>query len=258
MFSIPRISSCGATVVLALLLLGGPLVRPAAAANFNVNPTQVFLSSKATSALVTVRNDSAEPLRFQLSVFAWEQSPSGELELTPTDDIVFFPALLTLNPKEERRVRVGRVTAPGEREKTYRIFIEEMPPLQAVGTSGGNGVQVLTKMGVPVFVRPAREAATAALGNLEQRAGEVHFTLSNSGTVHFVPNQVTVRGLAGASTVFEQKLDGWYVLAGGHRDFTAAVPKDDCARVKSIVIEAAVNGSKLTQTIDAPAGACAQ
>jgi fimbrial chaperone protein len=258
MFSMPRISTCAAMVVLACSLLGGPLVRPAAAANFNVNPTQVFLSAKATSALVTVRNDSSQPLRFQLSVFAWDQSPSGELMLAPTDDIVFFPALLTLGPNEERKVRVGRVTAPAEREKTYRIFIEEMPPLEAVGTSGGAAVQVLTKMGVPIFVRPAKETATAAIGELENRGGAVRFSLSNTGTVHYVPMQVVLRGLAGTSPVFEQKLDAWYVLAGGRRDFTAAVPAKDCARVTSLVVEVAVNGSSLTQTLDAPAGACSQ
>ena len=256
--SMLRLSSCAAMAVLALALLGGPLAQPAAAANFNVNPTQVFLSSKANSALVTVRNDSTEPLRFQLSVFAWDQSASGELELTPTDDIVFFPSLLTLGPNEERRVRVGRVTAAGEREKTYRIFIEEMPPLEAIGTAGGAAVRVLTKMGVPIFVRPAKETATAIIGDVEQRAGVVHFTLANTGTVHFVPSQVTVRGMAGSNPVFEQKLDGWYVLSGGKRDFTMVVPKNDCGRVTSFVVEVAVNSSKLTQTFDAPSGACTQ
>src|SRR5204862_1454393 len=124
---------------------------------------------------------------------------------------------------------------------------EEMPPLQAVGTTGGNGVQVLTKMGVPIFVRPAKEATTAAISGVEQHDGAVNFSLSNSGTVHFVPSQIAVRGLAGSNTLFERTLDGWYVLAGGHRDFTVAVPKEDCALVSSIVVEATVNGSKLTQ-----------
>jgi hypothetical protein len=64
--------------------------------------------------------------------------------------------------------------------------------------------------------------------------------------------------MAGTSPVFEQKLDGWYVLAGGRRDFTASVPADACARVTSVVVEVAVNSSTLTQTLDAPAGACAQ
>jgi fimbrial chaperone protein len=231
--------------------------RPASASNFNVNPTQIFLSAKTTSAMVTVRNESDTPLRFQLSVSAWEQSPTGELVLTPTDDIVFFPGLLTLGPKEERRVRVGRVTAPADTEKTYRIFIEEMPPLEAVGTAGGAAVQVLTKMGIPIFVRPARETATASVSNLEQHDGALHFSLSNGGSVHYVPQQVVVRGLAGSEQLFEQKLDSWYVLSGGHRDFAAAVPADTCARVTSLVVEVLVNSSKLSQTLESPSGACA-
>jgi fimbrial chaperone protein len=250
MVSASRLFTCAMFVALAV-----SISRPASAANFNVNPTQIFLSAKTTSAMVTVRNDSDAPLRFQLTVSAWQQSPTGELVLTPTEDIVFFPALLTLGPKEERRVRVGRVTMPTEKEQTYRIFIEEMPPVEAVG-AGGAAVQVLTKMGIPIFVRPAKETATASVSNIEQHDGAVHFSLSNSGSVHYVPQQVLVRGLAGSESVFEQKLDAWYVLSGGRRDFTAAVPKDACAKVTSFVIEVLVNSSKLTQTLDSPSGAC--
>jgi hypothetical protein len=96
------------------------------------------------------------------------------------------------------------------------------------------------------------------VGNIEPRAGAVHFSLSNNGTVHFVPTQVLVRGRAGTTPVFEQKLDGWYVLSGGRRDFVAQVPATDCARVTSVVVEVVVNSSTLTQTLDAPAGVCAQ
>ena len=49
------------------------------------------------------------------------------IELAPTQDVVFFPALLTLKPGEERRIRVGSTAAPGSIEKTYRIFVEELP-----------------------------------------------------------------------------------------------------------------------------------
>ncbi len=67
----------------------------ASAATFSVNPTQIYLSGRATSSLLTLRNDSTEMLRFQLSAFAWTQSAAGEIELGPTEDVVFFPALLT-------------------------------------------------------------------------------------------------------------------------------------------------------------------
>src|SRR4029453_2560001 len=96
------------------------------ASSFSVNPTQIYLTSKSKSAILTLRNESDETLRFQLTVFAWDQSAQGEMKLQPTSDIVFFPTLLTLGPKESRNVRVGAATPFDAVEKTYRIFVEEL------------------------------------------------------------------------------------------------------------------------------------
>ena len=226
-----------------------------AAATFTVNPIQVFLSRRAASALVTLRNESVETLRFELTVFAWSQSPSGEMALEPTRDIVLFPSLLTLKPSEERRVRVGHVTAPGAREKTYRIFVKELPPI--AGASSG-GVRVLTTMGIPVFVRPDKEVATASLEALRQRNGRLEFALSNTGTVHFVPRQIRVRGLAGASQVFEQAVEGWYVLASGRRDFSVPLPAGSCNRLSALLVHVEFGSVSLEESLHTPGGACGQ
>src|SRR4051812_12812932 len=82
---------------IALLVVAAPilvLAPRAQAAAFNVKPTQINLSAKVKSSMLGIRNESAETLRFQLSVFTWAQSAKGEMELAPTTDIVFFPALL--------------------------------------------------------------------------------------------------------------------------------------------------------------------
>ena len=63
---------------------------------FNVSPLQIVLSGKTSSALLEIKNQSTEPLRLQLSVSAWDQSPSGEMVLAATEDIILFPSLLTL------------------------------------------------------------------------------------------------------------------------------------------------------------------
>src|SRR5579863_9074302 len=98
-------------LVAVLLLLG--LVSPASAATFSVDPILVTLPRGDASASVAVTNQSQQKLRLQVSGFAWQQRPSGEIALSPTDDLVFFPPLLTLEPGETKRIRIGVSTAAG-------------------------------------------------------------------------------------------------------------------------------------------------
>ena len=241
------------TALAVAWLWGGPQAGAASAATFTVDPTQIFLSGRTGSVLLTLRNESNETLQFQLSVFAWTQSASGQMELEPTEDIVFFPTLLTLKPKETRRVRVASATPQDVREKTYRIFVEELPP---VDKESGGGVRVLTKMGIPIFLRPAKEVATATLNDLRQQDGTLRFTLTNAGTVHVVPQSIKVRGLAGSNAAFDRELDGWYVLAGGRREFDMAFPKNACAQVTSIVVDIQFATGKLQERLQTPNGVC--
>jgi fimbrial chaperone protein len=243
---------CLVTALAMAWFWGGPQAGSASAATFTVEPTQVFLSGRTGSVLLTLRNESTETLRFQLSVFAWNQSPTGEMQLEPTEDIVFFPTLLTLKPTEVRRVRVGSATSQGAREKTYRIFVEELPPQESVT----NGVRVLTKMGIPIFVRPAKEVATATLTDMRQQNGTLRFTLANEGTVHVVPQNIKVRGVSGSNSAFDSELEGWYVLAGGRREFEMAVPKNACAQVTSIIVDVQFASGTLQERLQTPNGAC--
>jgi fimbrial chaperone protein len=235
---------------------GGLQAGTASAATFTVDPTQIFLSGRTGSVLLTLRNESTETLRFQLSVFAWTQSPSGQMQLEPSEDIVFFPTLLTLKPSETRRVRVGMATSFDVREKTYRIFVEELPPVEKEAVQ--DGVRVLTKMGIPIFLRPAKEVASATLSDVRQQDGRLRFTLINGGTVHVIPQRITVRGLAGSKAAFERELEGWYVLAGGRRDFEMIFPKTECAQVTSILVDMQFASGKLQERLQTPNGACSR
>jgi fimbrial chaperone protein len=73
------------------------------AATFAVDPISVSLAKGNSSTAVAVTNQSPQKLRLQITGFAWQQKPSGEMQLTPTDDLVFFPQLLTLDPGETPR-----------------------------------------------------------------------------------------------------------------------------------------------------------
>lgn len=243
----------GVMVLAALASLA--MAGVASAATFSVAPTQIFLAGKATTALLTVKNDSSEPVRFQLSAFAWQQLPSGEMQLAATSDVVFFPALLTLGPNEERKIRIGSTVTAAAQERTYRVFVEELPP--DAPPADAAAVRVLTRMGVPVFIRPAQQSASATLADLGLNNGALRFSVTNSGTVHFVPEKVLVRVLSqNNEALLERELQSWYILAGGRRDFDLAVPPADCGKVERVTVDVTFNSNVLRETLQTPGGAC--
>ena len=232
------------------------LAPAASASSFTVNPTQIFLTAKATSALLTLRNESGESLRFQLTAFAWDQSPQGEMKLAPTEDIVFFPALLVLAPKESRNVRVGIAAPFGAAERTYRIFVEELPPLNA---SDSPAVRVLTKLGVPIFLQPSKLQSLGSLTNLGVKDGAFSFELRNSGNVHFLPQIVRVRGIGRTGeTLLDKSMDGWYILAGGTRAYELKLPGSECGALAAMTVEVQIGAVTLQDRLQISAEACAR
>jgi hypothetical protein len=59
-------------VLFALLLAAGGL---------NVTPVQIHLSKEESKALLTLRNDSPDATRYQLSVNAWDEDPRAGMKL---------------------------------------------------------------------------------------------------------------------------------------------------------------------------------
>ncbi len=161
------------------------------AASFTVNPTQIFLSSsdQVGAPHAEERNGPADPVPGQRRELG--PDPGGQMVLEPTEDVVFFPAMLTLGPAEERKIRVGLTVAPAATEKTYRIFVEELPPVD--DGKSAPGVTMRTKMGIPIFVQPAKSVSQARLKDLSASADHVSFGLLNAGTVHFTPDGVRSR-----------------------------------------------------------------
>lgn len=230
------------------------------AGNFQVTPIRIFLSGKTQSALLTLHNSSAETLRFQLSVHAWDQSPDGEILLKPTEDIVFFPPLLTLAPAEERKIRVGRVTPIAEIEKSYRISVEELPSLKRQEESQQGGqVRLLITMRIPIFLQPDKQVVAGRVQALTVRNGLLSFQVRNTGNTHFVAEEIKVRAYgAEGEALYEGGKEGWYILAGGLRTYDLELPKKDCARTKVLAVEVKTGRGTFQERLDVPRGACGQ
>lgn len=242
-----------------LLLWAATLVgaRPARAADFTVNPIQIFLAGQTRSAILTVQNTSGEPLRFQLNAFTWAQDPAGQMQLAPTSEIIFFPRLLTLAPGEQRIVRVGTSVAAGPVERTYRIFVEELPPSAQQAAPAGQ-VRVLARMGIPIFVEAKTGRAELRLSPPALQPGRLVFELRNGGTKHAIPQVIRVRGQgAGGETLWEGEQEGWYVLAGDRRVYEMPFPREECVRTKTVAVEVKTGEQTLTERLDITAAACA-
>ena len=245
--------SCIVWVGVSLMILGGAGV--ASGATFSVNPIRVVLTPRAASALVTVRNDGTEPLRFQVNVFKWDQDARGQIQLAPTEDMIVFPLMMTLQPKEERSVRVGAATPFGAVEKSYRLVIEELPPL--VRSAEQANVRMLTRMGVPIFLEPPSPKAAAVLTDVALGPGGLTFTLRNTANVFFIPDAVTVKAFdEHGKEVLDRTLESWYILATGSRVFEVAVPRPLCEQVRSFTISVDVGKTPMKARLETPASAC--
>jgi fimbrial chaperone protein len=107
-----------AIIAIVCGLLG---IGPAMATGFAVKPLRVHLYQGHMTESIVVSNDEAVALSMQIRAYAWSQDEEGQDIYEATDELIFFPKLLVLNPGEKRMVRVGVRGAPPESEKAYRI-----------------------------------------------------------------------------------------------------------------------------------------
>jgi fimbrial chaperone protein len=223
---------------------------------FSIDPLMIELDASTRNAVMTITNASAKELRFEIKAFGWDQPrPNAVIQLAPTTDLVVFPELVTLKPKSSQRIRVGTDVPQGIIEKSYRLMIEELPAPTA--PAEGTKVAVRTRIGVPVFLAPMKSVRSGRMEPVTVTKGVVSIPLTNTGSIHAMVDEVSVRGMAAPDQpVFEEALKGWYVLAGKTRTWTYTIQPAQCRLVKFLEIEASAHDKQLAQRVDLAAGAC--
>ena len=179
------------------------------------------------------------------------------MKFAPTRDLVLFPQLLTLQPGEQRNLRVG--AAPdkfGPLEKSYRAFIEELPPTEKAGDRPA--VQVLNRVSIPVFLEPGRAIGAARIEAPRVEGNKLVFRLRNMGNVRMRPTEVVAEARSADKKASAQtRWDGWYVLVADDRLYQWPLPKEGCGQVRSIYVEARFEqGEPARATVEVPRGTC--
>ncbi len=232
-----------------LLIAATLATAPAAAGDFGVTPIRLDLDARTRTGVITVTNDGDTRLAFQVHGAEWTQDPAGLDVYADTRDLIYFPQQLQIPPRENRVIRVGYRNPALQREKAYRLFIEELPERRPA--TEGATVTIALRFGVPVFLRPGAVEHRGEIAELGVSGGSVRSLVRNTGSVHWRINSVRFVGVdADGQTAFEQTLDGWYLLAGASRAYTTAFPAQRCMKMRTVRVEFV--GEKLNLQSETP------
>lgn len=227
--------------VSALLLALALLPSTSTATEWQVIPIRLDLGAATRSGVLTVKNRSDEALNVQLKAYEWTQDNEGKDKYEETADLIFMPKIATIEKQGEQVVRVGIKLPATVKEKTYRLFIEEIPrPRKAESSS----ISIAIRFGVPIFVKPLKEEIKASIEKVELKKGEIIASVANSGTAHFNITAVNFRFLnAKGDVLLSKESKGWYLLGGVSRRYAESFPSEICKEAASL--EVVVNSDKL-------------
>jgi fimbrial chaperone protein len=210
-----RTSKLARALAAACLVLVGLQPRAGVAGSFEVNPIRIDLSAAARTSAVTIKNTGPEAVVVQLSVVAWSQEDGRDI-YAETKEILATPPIATIPAGGEQIVRAGLRRSPdGQRELSYRLFLQEVPPPPRPGFQG---LQVALRVGLPVFVQPAQAPARARLvWDLRMKdPGTVRLQLRNDGTAHIQISEIAL-SLPGRDDPVGAMSSLFYVLPGQSR-----------------------------------------
>ncbi len=254
-----KISKAAVAAILTVVFFM-PLFSPqgkAFAGEFSVAPIRLDLDRESKSGAVKILNEGASRLNVQMKLFEWTQDETGKDSYVESTGLIFFPRSMTVEPNEERVLRVGIKAPAVSKEITYRLFVEEMPELKKPEGKGAK-VAIAIRFGLPVFVRPVNAQAKGDITSAEVSKGALNVVVGNPGNVSFSITSIKVVGKdKDGKETFTRDINGWYLLSGAKRLYSTPL-EAACAGIKRIEIEVKTNDFSLNKGLDLSADMCAQ
>jgi fimbrial chaperone protein len=210
-----RMATAGLLAVLLALL---PMTSRAV--SMQVAPVRVALSAAHPVVAMTIGNGEDAEVAVQAEVLAWSQEDGNDV-YSPTRDVLVNPSIFRLAPQGRQIVRVGLQAAAGAQERSYRIFLRQLPSAPPSALEGGGvRLQTLLRVGVPIFVPPQAPAVHDLRWRLEAlppaasaaSAGRYALVVENHGSEHVQLVHVAL-ALDRGGEVASKSLSH-YVLAG--------------------------------------------
>lgn len=212
--------------------------RFAFAGEFSVNPIRLELGANVRSSVIGIKNEGRQKLSFQLQAMEWTQDSTGKDQYVDTLDLVFFPKILSVEPGEEGLIRVGTKTAALPTERTYRLFIEELPIAAKTPEGSAAQINVLIRFGAPVFVAPLKSQDTLDIQEFSLAKGVVTIAARNTGNRHQLVQGINLKGTdSGGNEVYALTLADRYLLTGTAKSYATIIAAGQCAKMTSLSLE---------------------
>lgn len=206
-------------------------------ADFTVNPVKLSFDAKQKTDVLTITNHADKPLTLQVTAVEWSQNEEGKDVYSPTEDIIVFPKIFTVEKAQQRIVRIGAKVVPTAKERTYRIYMEELRSSQGEELRGAV-LTTLMKVGIPVFISPIKASPEGKIEEAGISNGIFSFSVVNKGNVHYLVRDSRVEGFDKEGTlIFGKDFSGWYILSGRSRRFSLEVPREVCIKMTNIKME---------------------
>jgi len=182
------------------------------AGSIQLTPVRINLSAAAKVAILTVRNTGPEESVMQVTLNKWTMT-GQQSAYKQSQELVVTPVTFRLAPGKQQIIRIGlRDNPPVDREASYRLLVEEVPPPPSANITQ---TRLVIRHDLPVFVAPTQAARRALDVSIEctTDGAKLHFT--NIGNVHALLRNVALEGTPG-----KQVLGRWdtfdYLLPDAH------------------------------------------
>ena len=202
--------------------------------SFVLNPLKIEITPNQKIKEIDVTNTSTETIHLQVESFLWEQNEQGRPVWTKNKELIYFPKIFKMKPKEKRVVRVSYKGDFPKIEKAYRIFIRELP----VTEPGKKGVKVSLRLSIPLFIKPKKQFVKLDFEKINVENSNLKVVVRNRGTVHTVVKSVNLIGKSpDGKTVFSKEKNGWYILPNSPAIYTFKLNKEECSKLGRIFIK---------------------
>lgn len=213
------------------------LANQTSASLFKVNPVRIFLDPQTRIEKLTLTNSNDEDLNVQIKVYQWTQDEKGQDIYLDTSEVIIFPKMASLKKDEEKIIRIGTNQKSGPSEKTYRLYVEEIPSAEKAETKNPT-VHMFMRIGIPIFLSPVKKEEKGAIETITVQKGKTEFKVKNTGNKHLLLSAVQVRGVDNqGKEIFSKNIGGWYLLTGTSKVFETNLPKDVCRDINSLNVE---------------------